>query len=242
MKILIVGSSLVNSESWAHMLKNSSTHDIDIHQFNGGGNEIISHTIMNHYEDYDAFINVWSPTDGVDILYSDRRKIKLHSGQSAQTKDGKNLWVHSAGWSGSWHVDSTDGVFRSYYKNQFDAEDSWQKTLARILVVHKLISNKPHLDMFSHNTLERISFGMHDKNSLKEYDKEKWKSFKEQTQWVKLIDWSSFWFHSNEVSNTGGIMDWCHDNTSDDGLHPSVQGHEQFLNNIIKPWINNLNE
>lgn len=247
MKILVVGCSVVRgahiqTPSWAEMLKEGSNHQVDMVQSNGMGNEYISHVILQNIEKYDAFVTVWSPADGRDICYSDKKKVKLFSSSGCTSKENNHLWVHAGGFNGSWHVEQTESVFRPYYKNQFDIIDSWYNLLSRILLVNQMLKNKHQLNLFYSDTLVKTPDGIYDKNLQKDYNKERWQHFKETCSYVNHIDWSTFWFHHNEHSNTGGLVQYCHDNSDTTGTHPTEEGHQKILNEIINPWLNNCNE
>tara|TARA_Y100001937_G_C7097198_1_gene320675 strand:+ start:305 stop:1045 length:741 start_codon:yes stop_codon:yes gene_type:complete len=244
MKILIVGCSVVRgaymeTPSWAEMVKQETQHEVDMIQSNGMGNEYISHVILQNMKNYDAFITVWSPADGRDICYSDRKKVKLFSSSGCTSKENDNLWVHAGGFNGSWHVEQTEPVFRPYFKNQFDVIDSWYNMLSRILLVNEMLKNKHQLNLFYSDTLEKTPDGVYDKNLPKDYNRERWEKFKETCSYVEHIDWDTFWFHKNAHSNTGGLVQYCHDNSDTTGTHPSPEGHKIIFENIIRPWLNN---
>jgi len=247
MKILIVGDSFVAGSgaeglSYAFQLQYKKTIDVTVLDFAGGGNDVIAHHVLKNFSDYNAIIINWTSSCRYDVCYSDSKKIKIHKGRSCQHNEGEKLWIHSGGWRGSWQIDSTKPLFHTMYKNHFDIEDSWRRTLTHMLTIDVLLKNKPHLHLFSFNTFECVSFGDYEKNLEKEYNKSKWGKYKDQNKWLDLIDWSNVWFHINQKSSTGGIIDWCHDNTEDIGHHPSKESHTKFLNDVVEPWINNINE
>ena len=245
MKIFVVGCSVVRGAhvedpSWAEIIQQETNHKVDMVQANGMGNEYISHIVLQNIENYDAFIPVWSPADAKDICYSDKKKIKLFSNAGCISKDNDNLWVHSGGLNGSWHVEQTESVFRSYYKNQFDIIDSWTNLLSRMLLVNQMLKNKKQLNLFYSDTLEKTPDGTFDKELSKDYNKERWQKFKQHWTYSNHIDWDTFWFHKNNHSNTGGLLQYCHDHSDTTGTHPSAEGHKIIFDEIIKPWLNKL--
>ena len=102
-----------------------------------------------------------------------------------------------------------------------------------------MLKNKHQLNLFYSDTLEKTPDGVYDKNLPKDYNRERWEKFKETCSYVEHIDWDTFWFHKNVHSNTGGLVQYCHDNSDTTGTHPSPEGHKIIFENIIRPWLNN---
>lgn len=254
-KILIVGDSFVGDidnyeyygvDTYAHyVIKNYKGHSTML-GIPGSGNDCIANTVLTHFEKYNLIIINWSSTCRYDILLTDKKLIKLFKNQATANKIIDNaFWLFSGGWRGFWSRESAKYIFESLYKYHFQIEDSWRRTLEKILLVQKLLDqhNKKHLHIFSYDTFESQSFGDYEKEFQPKriYNKQKWQKFSQTQHITKLIDWNKIWFHKNQYSNTGGIMDWCHDYTSDTGHHPTTVGHQQFYQSIIKPWLEQHN-
>jgi len=238
MKTLVVGDSFVTNkiQTYAdHLCKIES--DVVVKGLPGSGNDLISHVLLNEYKNYDRFIINWTSTCRYDLLISDDIKQNLYLDNCNHHYYNNQLFVNSGGWRGNWQKESTNTMFSSMYKHHFDVENSWRTTLQNMVMVHQLLQNKPHINFFSYDTFECIDFGSYEKQNTKNYDGKKWEKFKQKNKWISNIEWNNVWFHKNSYTNTGGVMDWCHDNTDDTGHHPSGEGAKMFLLKVLTPWL-----
>jgi len=240
MKTLVVGDSFVYNRipTYALFLKKIEP-DVTIKGLIGGGNDIISYQLLCEFEKYDRFIINWTSTCRYDVLVSDETKKKFFERNSNHHVVNESYFINSGGWRGLWYRQSGKKLFDSMYKYHFDIENSWRVTLEYMLMVHKLLEGKPHIHFFSYDTFEAQDFGQYEKKDRKErvYNKQKWQNFLNKNKWTNLIDWDKVWFHKNEYTNTGGIMDWCHDNTLDDGHHPTERASREFVHKVLQPWL-----
>ena len=238
MKTLVVGDSFVANKipTYAKFLQEIEP-GVDVKGLSGGGNDIISYQLLCEFEKYDRFIINWTSTCRYDVLVSDDIKKKFFNNNCNYHFVNNHYFVNSGGWRGNWTKESTKDMFDGMYKYHFDIENSWRTTLQNMLLVHKLLQSKPHINFFSYDTFENVDFGAYEKNQTKHYNKSKWIRFKQKNSWLQHIDWDKVWFHKNSQTETGGVMDWCHDNTEDNGHHPSAQGSKAFLQTILIPWL-----
>jgi len=245
-KTLIVGDSFVSDivKTYADcIVQDYACKKIGL---SGGGNTIIADTVISNFIDFDNIIINWTSACRYDILNTDKSLIKMFklSKNTHHVIDNK-FWLISGGWRGSWRITETKFIFEPLYKYHFQIEDAWRRSLQNVLLVQNLLSNnnKNFFQMFSYDMFECQSFAHQSKQdrSQRIYNKKRWKKFCNNNSWLKFIDWNKIWFNSNQYSNTGGIMDWCHDNTEDTDHHPTKEGHEQFYQSIIKPWLDQHN-
>ena len=243
---LIVGDSFVHDivTTYADVAKKQIAN-VDIIGIPGAGNDAIANTVLSKFNDYDNVIINWTSTCRYDLQLSSKSIIKnFRKGTSHAVIDNK-FWLFSGGWRGNWQNESSGIVFKHMYANHFDTEDSWRRTLHNIIMVQKTLSqqNKQHLSIFSYDTFISQSFCDYEKQyqATRQYDKQKWQNYLNDNSYTNFVDWASIWFHKNKYSNTGGVMDWCHDNTKDTSHHPSNQGHQAFYQYVIQPWIEQHN-
>lgn len=238
MKTLVVGDSFVANkiDTYAKFLQDIEP-GVDVKGLSGGGNDIISYQLLCELKKYDRFVINWTSTCRYDVLVSDEIKKKLFNNNCNHHFVNNHYFVNSGGWRGNWTKESTKDMFDGMYKYHFDIENSWRTTLQNMLLVHKLLQGKPHINFFSYDTFENVDFGAYEKNQTKHYNKSKWMQFKQKNSWLQHIDWDKVWFHKNSQTETGGVMDWCHDNTEDNGHHPSAQGAKAFLQTVLIPWL-----
>jgi len=238
MKTLVVGDSFVANkiDTYAKLLHDIQP-DVTVKGLSGSGNDLISYQILTELHKHDRFIINWTSTCRYDVLVSDKIKRDFFANDCNYHFVNDYYFVNSGGWRGNWTKESTKDMFNGMYKYHFDIENSWRTTLQNMLLVHKLLQDKPHINFFSYDTFENVDFGAYEKNQTKHYNKSRWSLFKQKNPWLKQIDWDKVWFHKNSQTETGGIMDWCHDNTKDIGHHPSSHGAKAFLQTILIPWL-----
>lgn len=247
-KILICGGSFVHengSFTYADHIK-ADFSDVTVIGVPGAGNDLTSNIVLSNFLEYETIIIDWTPTSRYDIQISDQNLIKLFEDIDIKKSFiDNNYWLMSGG-SGSQHTQpGFNKIWHVLWKYHFQIEDSWRRTLQQILCTQQLLTNynKNHLSLFSNDTFENQSFGDYEKEfqHTRSYDKSKWLKFLKNNKWTDLVDWPAIWFHKNQYTSTGGILDWCHDNTEDIGHHPSNNGHKQFYQSVLKPWIEAYN-
>ena len=238
MKTLVIGDSFVQNKNttYAHFLSDIVSN-VTVRGLSGSGNDLISYLFLTEYKKFDRFIINWTSTCRYDVLVSDDIKKNIFRNKCNHHFVNSHYFVNSGGWRGNWIKESTKDMFDPMYKYHFDMENSWRTTLQNILMVHTLLQGKPHINFFSYDTFECASYGAYEKQFTKKYDKSRWEKFIKKNKWTDEIDWNKIWFHKNAHTNTGGIMDWCHDNTNDHGHHPSADGAKAFLQKVLLPWL-----
>ena len=242
MKTLVVGDSFVANkiDTYAKFLKDIQP-DVTIKGLSGSGNDLICYQILAELHQHDRFVINWTSTCRYDVLVSDKTKRNIFANDCNYHFVNDYYFVNSGGWRGNWIKESTKDMFDNMYKYHFDIENSWRTTLQNMLLVHKLLQGKPHINFFSYDTFENVNFGAYEKNQTKHYNRSKWNQFKQKNSWIQHIDWDKVWLHKNTHTETGGIMDWCHDNTQDTGHHPSSDGAKAFLQRVLIPWLAQTN-
>lgn len=250
MKTVIIGESFTKSrdtekkrnETYAWYLQQTQ-NNIDILAFPGSGNDLLSYVALSEIDNYDRFIINWTSTCRYDMMVNDKTKFEFYRGRCDDHLYKENLFVCSGGWRAYWNEQPTKHLFHAMYKYHFDIENSWRTSLQNILAVHQLLEkkNKTHINFFSYDTFENQSFGAYEKKYKKLYNKKRWENFKIKNNWINNINWNAVWFHKNNFTNTGGILDWCHDNTDDDWHHPSGYAAKEFATKIIVPWLEQTN-
>jgi len=245
-KILLVGDSFVKDVVPTYANCVAKEFSCDVIGLPGSGNDCISNTVMSNFLPYECIIINWSSTCRYDIQITDKFLIKMFKtdGPTHNIVNNK-FWLSSGGWRGLWQKLSHKVIFEAIYKHHFQIEDAWRRSLTNILLTQNLLynENKKIFQMFSYDTFESQSFCEYEKKyqSTRLYNKERWQKFCQANSWIKNIRWDDIWFYKNQYTSTGGIMDWCHDNTDDIGHHPTEKGHQQFYHSIIKPWIEQHN-
>ena len=242
MNTLIVGDSFVHDivKTYADCAR-KDYKDIQIIGLPGAGNDAIANTVLQNFKNFNKVIINWTSTCRYDIHISEKKLIKnLKKGTTNAVIDNK-FWLFSGGWRGNWAKELSNFIFKPLYANNFDIEDSWRRTLQHILMVQKTLNcyNKKHLSIFSYDTFVSQSFSDYEKQyqATRLYNKNRWQKYLGSNNYTSLIDWQHIWFHKYKHSDTGGILDWCHDNTHDDSHHPTELGHQRFYHSIIKPWL-----
>lgn len=246
MKTLIIGDSFVHDivTTYADIAKKEYKKVIPF-GLPGAGNDLIANTILLKYKEFDNIIINWTSSCRYDILINDKSIIKLLYKNSTHHIIENQFFLCSGGWRGNWIATRSKNIFESMYRNHFNVEDSWRRTLQNIIMVQQILEseNINHISFFSYDTFICQSFTDYEKKfqATKLYDKNKWQKFLQKNKWTHVVDWSKVWMHKNQYTDTGGIMDWCHDNTTDTSHHPTTAGHEQFYQSIIKPWLEQHN-
>ena len=246
MSTLIVGDSFVHDivQTYADLARKENKN-IKIIGLPGAGNDAIANTVVSKFKSFDNIIINWTSCCRYDVQINSHRLIKSVKGGSNNSVIDNKFWLHSGGWRGNWREDVSKFVFEPMYKYHFNIEDSWRRTLQNILMVQKTLDceQKNYLNLFSYDTFVSQSFSDYEKEyqSSRLYNKNKWHKFLTNNTWTRLIDWKKVWFHKNQHSDTGGILDWCHDNTFDTSHHPTEKGHQQFYQSVFKPWLDQHN-
>lgn len=242
MSTLIVGESFVHDivTTYADICRQHYKTVVPL-GLPGAGNDLIANTVISKYKEYKNIIINWTSTCRYDILINEKSTINSLKRDSSYNVLDNQFWLCSGGWRGNWKNRSSEVFFKPMYRNHFYIEDSWRRTLQNIIMVQKLLEseNKNHISVFSYDTFVSQSFTDYEKKfqTTKLYNKERWKKFLQNNEWTQTVDWSKIWMHKNQYTDTGGIMDWCHDNTTDTSHHPTTAGHKQFYQSIIKPWL-----
>ena len=244
MKILIVGDSFVQDgstkslkTSYAWLAKKQMQEiKFDIIGMIGAGNFAIGTTVLESYKNHNAVIINWSGISRYDLIISDKTKKKLFQKPHALSSTTTNLMFTHSGGPSSYQLHTTGETFKNLYKYHYDDVHKTIETLQMIMLVNLFLDKIPVLNLFSYDcqlNLEEI---------LQKY------------KWTNFIPWEKFWFHKNKSTNTGGIIDWCYDNSGNDlyyhpntdkdpkGRHPTNLGHAEFSKKILVPWINKLND
>ena len=249
-KILIVGDSFVSNSGVYDKTITYAKHvaqdfnSVDIKAIPGAGNSSICNAVLSNFKSYNIVIINWTDTSRYDIQLQDKESINYYKQTNNQIAMlDQNLWLMSNGLRGYRNNKDSIKLWEPIYKKYFQVEDCWRKTLEQLLLVQSLlkIHGKKFINFFSFDTFTPMSFIEFEKKfqTTKNYNQKRWKNFLKHNSWLDYIDWNQVWFWKNKYTETGGIMDWCHDNTNDKGHHPTDDGHEQFYNLVVKPWLLN---
>jgi hypothetical protein len=247
-KILIVGESFVAGSSVYDKTKTYAKHvaedfdNVEIKAVPGAGNSSIAHTVLSNFQKFDILIINWTDTSRYDIQVYDKDTIKFYKHTDNQiAMIDQTFWLMSCGYRGYRNNKDSLKLWEPIYKKYFQVEDCWRRTFEQLLLVQTILKthNKKVINYFSFDTFTPNSFIEFEKKyqATKYYNQKRWNKFKNNNAWLSLIDWSQIWFWKNKYTDTGGIMDWCHDNTRDISHHPTDDGHEQFYNSVAKPWL-----
>lgn len=216
--------------------------NVEIKAVPGAGNSSICNAVLSNFKSFDIVIVNWTDTSRYDIQIEDKETINFYKQTNNQmSMIDQNLWLMSCGFRGYRNNKDSIELWQTIYKKYFQVEDCWRKTFEQLLLVQSLlkIHKKKLINFFSFDTFTPVSFIEFEKKyqTKKIYNQKKWEKFLKNNSWLNYVDWSQVWFWKNKYTKTGGIMDWCHDNTDDIGHHPTDNGHKQFYNSIVKPWL-----